>query len=144
MFGLRGIESQCQRLFGEIRVHLTKALFRNTMTDLFGRLRSPRKRVMSARHVQILSMLLDGGPRSLSQLARDSRHAYAVKNPMKALMRDLGYLGRLQVIHATRPEGAPDLEISVNLNWPSEITETELFRRVKDMPKGRVYGFLSV
>ncbi|MEW5981106.1 MAG: Fic family protein [Acidobacteriota bacterium] len=144
VFGLHGIESQCQRLFREIRVHLTKALFRNTMTDLFGRLRSPRKRVMSARHVQILSMLLDGGPRSLGQLALDSRHAYAVKNPMKALMRDLGYLVRLQAIHATRPEGAQDLEIAVNLDWPSEITETEFFRRVKEMPKGKVYGFLSV
>lgn len=50
--GLKGIEIQCKRLFGEIRRNVAKALYRNTVTDLFGRLKSPRKRVMSARHVQ--------------------------------------------------------------------------------------------
>ncbi len=35
------------------------------MTDLFGRLRSPRKRVMSDRHVQLLQMLLDRGSQKL-------------------------------------------------------------------------------
>lgn len=43
-FALKGVESQGRRLFGEIRLQVTKALFRNTMTDLFGRLKSPRKR----------------------------------------------------------------------------------------------------
>ena len=33
--------------------------------------------------------------------------------------------------------------LSVNIDWPTEITETEFFRRVKEMPKGKVYGFLS-
>ena len=36
-FALRGIEIQCRRLLGEIRQQVAKALFRNTMTDLFGR-----------------------------------------------------------------------------------------------------------
>ena len=40
VFGLKGISSQCQRLFREIRRHMQKALFRNTMFDLFGRLES--------------------------------------------------------------------------------------------------------
>jgi hypothetical protein len=33
--------------------------------------------------------------------------------------------------------------LSANLEWPTQITETEFFKRVKAMPKGKVYGFLS-
>jgi hypothetical protein len=33
--------------------------------------------------------------------------------------------------------------LSINLDWPTQITETEFFKRVKEMPKGKVYGFLS-
>jgi hypothetical protein len=33
--------------------------------------------------------------------------------------------------------------LAINLDWPMEITETEFFQRVKDMPKGKVHGFLS-
>ena len=58
-FALKGVESQCRLLFGEIRQQVAKALYRNTVTDLFGRLKSPRKRVVSGRHVQLLNLLLD-------------------------------------------------------------------------------------
>ena len=38
----------------------------------------------------------------------------------------------------------PDFVVlSINLDWPMQITETEFFRRIKEMPKGKVYGFLS-
>jgi hypothetical protein len=33
--------------------------------------------------------------------------------------------------------------ISIRLEWPTQITETEFFRRVKEMPKAKVHGFLS-
>ena len=33
--------------------------------------------------------------------------------------------------------------LSINLDWPTQITETEFFTRVREMPKGKVYGFLS-
>ncbi|MEK6607032.1 MAG: hypothetical protein AABZ30_05155, partial [Myxococcota bacterium] len=68
---------------------------------------------------------------------------YTVKNPWKALVRDLGYLIGLGAISATRPAAGADHVIGVNLKWPTEITETEFFRRVKVMPKGKVHGFLS-
>jgi len=142
-FGLRGIESQCRRLFSEIRHQIKKALFRNTVTDLFGRLRSPRKRVMSARHVQILNLLLDEGEMSLGEVVTRTRHFYTVKNPQKALIRDLNSLIGLEAMQAKRlPEDGAVL-LSINLEWPSEITETEFFKRVKEMPKGKVYSFLS-
>jgi hypothetical protein len=29
------------------------------------------------------------------------------------------------------------------LDWPTKITETEFFQRVKAMPKAKLHGFLS-
>jgi Fic family protein len=142
-FALSGVERQCRRLFAEIRQHVAKALYRNTFTDLFGRLKSPRKRVMSGRHVQILSLLLDQGELTVGVVRERTAHLYTVKNPAKALARDLNYLVSLQAIHARRLDDPPGYALSVNLEWPTEITETEFFRRVQAMPKGKVYGFLS-
>jgi Fic family protein len=142
-FALKGIESQCQRLFAEIRQQVAKALYRNTMADLFGRLRSPRKRVMSARHVQILNLLLDTGEISLADISDRTRQFYSVKNPGKALARDLSYLIRLGALDVKKLPEEKGFLFSINLDWPTQITETEFFRRVKDMPKGKVYGFLS-
>ena len=142
-FGLVGIESQCRRLFAEIRIHLAKALFRNTMADLFGRLRSPRKRVMSARHVQILNVLLDQGKISLDDLVALTRHHFTVRNAYKALVRDLNYLITLEAIGVERLPDDQGFMLWANLNWPTKITETEFFRLVKAMPKGKSYSFLS-
>ena len=143
-FGLRGVQTQCQRLFAEIRQQIARALYRNTMADLFGRLKSSRKRVMSARHVQLLNLLLDEQEMKLGILTERTRHLYTVKNPYKALVRDLNYLIQLRAISAKRLPEENEFLISVQLNWPTEITETEFFRRVKAMPKGKVYGFLSM
>jgi hypothetical protein len=140
-FALKGIEKQCNRLFAEIRLHVAKALYRNTMTDLFGRLRSPRKRVMSDRHVQLLQMLLDRGSQKLSEIIKQTAALYQVKNPRKALIRDLFYLASLQAIEIKADK--LDSIISINLDWPTQITENEFFKRVKEMPKVKIHGFLS-
>jgi Fic family protein len=142
-FALRGIESQCHRLFREIRHHVVKALYRNTITDLFGRLASPRKRVMSSRHVQLLNLLLETDEMSLADLSVKTRHFYTVKSPQKALVRDLNYLIQLQAMRAKKMPDDMGYLLAINLDWPMQITETEFFQRVKDMPKGKVYGFLS-
>ncbi|MGD0820225.1 MAG: Fic family protein [Desulfomonilia bacterium] len=142
-FALKGIESQCRKLFGEIRQQVAKALYRNTMNDLFGRLQSPRKRVMSSRHIQILNLLLDEEEISLDDIIDKIWHLYMVKNPRKALIRDIGYLVELEAVHAIRPAEDQGVVLSINLDWPMQITETEFFRRIKEMPKGKVYGFLS-
>ncbi|MEO8677702.1 MAG: Fic family protein [Vicinamibacterales bacterium] len=138
---LKGIESQCRSLFEEIRVNLKKALFRNTVTDLFGRLKSPRKRVMSARHVQLLNWLLERQQATLVDLTHHTQHLYRLKNPDLALIRDLNYLLHLGAIIGHRDEDR--VMVLANLDWPIEITETEFFKRVKAMPKGKVHGFLS-
>jgi hypothetical protein len=36
-----------------------------------------------------------------------------------------------------------DFQLSINLEWPTQITETEFFKRAKELPKAKVYGFLS-
>jgi Fic family protein len=142
-FALKGIGSQCQRLFAEIRQQVAKVLYRNTMADLFGRLQSPRKRVMSARHVQILNLLLDAGEVPLADISGKTRQFYSVKNPGKSLVRDLNYLIQLGVLDVKKLPKEKGFLFSINLAWPTQITETEFFRQVKDMPKGKVYGFLS-
>jgi Fic family protein len=143
VFALKGVELQCQRLFAEIRLHVVKALYRNTVTDLFSRLESPRKRVMSKRHVQLLYLMLDDPEIKLANLIEKTRSFYALKNPQKALFRDLNYLIRLRAIRATKLPDDEGYSFSPNLEWPTQITETEFFKRVKDMPKGKVHGFLS-
>jgi hypothetical protein len=142
-FALKGIETQCNRLFSEIRLHVAKALYRNTVTDLFGRLRSPRKRVMSDRHVQLLRLLLDEDGLTLALLEKRTVHFYKLRNPRKALIRDLTYLIQLQAIQVKRLADKGDYLLSINLEWPTQITETEFFRRVKELPKAKVHGFLS-
>lgn len=142
-FALKGIEKQCNRLFSEIRLQVAKALYRNTMTDLFGRLRSPRKRVMSDRHVQLLQLLLDKGSQKFSDVISQTAGLYRVKNPRKALIRDLTYLSVLQAIEIKQTNDKLDAVISLNLDWPTQITESEFFKRVKEMPKAKIHGFLS-
>ena len=142
-FALRGVESQCKRLFAEIKLQVSKALFRNTVTDLFGRLQTQRKRAISERQVHLLNLLLDIDDITLAELTKRTTHFYKVKEPWKALIRDLNYLIELKAIAAeVLPERAGH-RISIRLEWPTQITETEFFRQVKAMPKAKVHGFLS-
>ena len=142
-FALRGIETQCKRLFTEIKLQVSKALFRNTMTDLFGRLQTQRKRAISERQVHVLKLLLDVEEITLAELTKRTAHFYKVKNPWKALIRDLNYLVELKAIGAEASQERTGHRIFIRLEWPTQITETEFFRQVKAMPKAKVHGFLS-
>ena len=142
-FALRGIEGQCRALFSEIRRRVAKALYRNTVADLFGRLRSPRKRVLSDRHTQLLNLLLDEEELSLAEVTKRTRHFYSLKNPYKALIRDLNYLINLNALTARRLTEDAGFMIGINLEWPTQITDTEFFRRAKELPRAKVHGFLS-
>ena len=133
-FALKGIEIQCRRLLGEIREQVARALFRNTVTDLFGRLKSPRKRVISARHVQLLNLLLEEEEMTLGEIQHRTAHLYSLKNPHKALARDLNYLIALRTLSVTRLDPATT-SVTINLQWPTQITEAEFFRLVKALPK---------
>jgi len=136
---LRGIARQCQSLFAEIREQVAKALYWNTVTDLFGRLQSPRKRVLSERHAELLKILLKEREMDLATLMERTRHLYKVKNYAKAFVRDFGHLLQLGAVLIVRSRE----KIGINLDWPTQITETEFFQKVKSLPKGKVYPFLT-
>lgn len=141
-FGLKGIELQCRRLFDEIRVNVSRALYRNLMFDLFNRLKSARKRVIAERQIKILTLLLDR-TMTFGELIGATGETYrGLKNPVRALVRDINGLSQLQAI-AVKRVSEDEFEISVRLEWPTEITETEFFRRAKEMPKAKTHGFLD-
>lgn len=142
-FGLRGIETQCLRLFAEIRVNLQKALFRNIMYDLFNRLQTKRKRVIAERHIEVLKMLLDADSLLLDEITEKTKFIYGqLKNPYKALIRDLNDLIQLGAISHNKND-AGKVRIFALLEWPTKITETEFFANVKKMPKAKSHPFLS-
>jgi Fic family protein len=142
LFGLRGIEMQCSRMFAEVRKNVSRALFRNMMFDLYNRLRSTRKRVIAERQVEILKLLLNVDSMMLDELEERTRLCYVkLGTPHKAFIRDVNYLLRLRAIGFRRE--AEKYEMFARLEWPTEITETEFFRSVKEMPKAKTPGFLA-
>jgi Fic family protein len=125
-FALNGIEIQCRRLFNEINSHLKRALFRNMMYELFNRLKSKRKRVMVQRQIEILLLLLERDM-EFGEIWDRVRPSYSdLKKPVEALTRDLNGLLALKTIHFEKVSRKRTL-LRVNLDWPTEISETEFF-----------------
>jgi Fic family protein len=145
MFALKGLEVQCERLLREIRKQIQKALYKDTMFSLFNRLRNSRTRVIQKRQLDILQALLETETVLLDDLWRRMRPAYAaLGEPIKAFNRDIGNLIDLGAVSAQRVEGPPPAwRMTVNLEWPSEITESAFFSRLKALPKGKTYSFLA-
>ncbi len=150
-FGLKGIAEQSHRVLADIRVNVQKALFRNVMFDLFGRLRTPKRRVIVERQIEILKALLTlSEPISYFKLQSSLNHAYrALKAPEKAFFRDILELQQLGALKATKREvaqgiGGFDLsQLSINLDWPMEISETEFFKRIQNFPKAKTHSILQ-
>ncbi|NUM53098.1 MAG: Fic family protein [Candidatus Hydrogenedentes bacterium] len=141
IFGLHGIELQCRRLLDEIRINVSKALFRNQMYDLFNRLKSTRKRVIAERQIKMLTLLLEQDM-LVDDFCEATLPLYsALKNPDKAWYRDMSMLFELKAIDGERT--ASGTKIFARLEWPTEITETEFFRIVNEMPKAKSHSFLD-
>jgi len=141
VLGLRGVAIQSRRLLQEIRVHVRKALYRNLMHDLFGRLKTPRKRVIAKRQLHILGMLLKEDTMELIDLFRRVEiHYRDLASPFKAFIRDLGALLILKAIDAEKV--GEHLDVSIRLEWPTEITETDFMERIKTLPKAKTLSFL--
>ena len=113
------------------------------MFDLFKRLRTPRKRVVAERQIEILKLLLEVESLSLDELQKRTEIFYrSLNNPYRALIRDINGLLRLNAIDFEKL--ADDkYRIFIRLEWPTEITETEFFKRVEKMPKAKTHGFLA-
>jgi Fic family protein len=143
IFGLRGVELQCRRLFVEIRKNMQKALFRNTMYDLFNRLESKRKRVIKERQIELLKILLAAEQMDWHEFVKaSSRHYSGLKNWNTALTRDVNGLLILRTVSIEKV-AENKWTITLRLDWPSEITESRFMELVRQMPKAKTYRFLS-
>ncbi len=135
-FALAGVAQQVRRVLSQIEHHMRKALFRDVVHDLFGRLKSPRKRVLAERQVALLKLLLDED-RGLTpeQLVERAGAWYrALKNGRKALVRDVGGLIHLGAIAYASGEAT---RFAVRLEWPTEITEARFYEWVKALPQAK-------
>ncbi len=141
-FGLDGIARQCERLSSEIRRNLQLALFNNMMHELFGRLKSTRKRVLAARQMEILKLLLIADEMSVAELEeRSSPFYHGLKHPEKAWFRDLVGLLEIGAVNY-RKVGVRTYVLFADLEWPSKITENEFFEKINSLPKAKTYPFL--
>jgi Fic family protein len=143
IFGLRGVAIQCRRLFNEIRTRVSKALFRNLMHDLFNRLENARKQALAKRQMEILKLLLDKDQLEFDELARALGGLYnSLGNPRKAFLRDITLLINLGAIKAEEME-KDRVEISIDLTWPTIMTEAEFLERMGQAPRSRIWPFLT-
>ncbi len=143
VFALKGIALQCQRLLAEIQHEISKELFRNLMYDLFNRLKTPRQRVIAQRQIEILKILLGVESAEWRELAGQLLPTYkSLKNPLKAIVRDVNNLSSLGAIKVEKA-GEGQFRLKVRLEWPTEITETAFFEKVRELPKAKSHTFLQ-
>ena len=141
VFSLRGVTTQCLRVLGEIRKNVKKAVFQNMMYDLFGRLQSPKKRVIAQRQIEILRMLLEVGRLELAELERRMLPRYSeLQGGRRAFTRDVTALLFLGCVNSSERE--PKTIVEINLDWPEQVTETDFMDRIKNLPKAKSSPFL--
>jgi Fic family protein len=142
-FGLKGVALQCKRLLAEIRHHVSKALFRDVMYDLFNRLKNTRKRVIAERQIQMLRLLLEQDEMDIIDYFNRAQPLYSsLKVPNQALARDLTMLLDLDAVKA-KQTGEGQWSVAVNLDWATSITDTAFFKQMMKLPKAKTYPFLS-
>jgi Fic family protein len=141
-FGLKGIEMQCSKLFQEIKRNVSKALYKNVMYDLFGRLRSQRKKVIGDRQIMLLNLFLEAEHFELNALREKTEPTYkSLKNPFSALVRDLSNLISLKALRLEKAN--KEFHLYLRLEWPTEITETAFFQTTKQMPKAKTLTLIQ-
>jgi len=143
LLGLKGVALQSKRLLGEIEHEISKSLFRNLMFDLFQRLKSPRRRVIVKRELEILKILLEKESLPLDDLVEVISSQYeSLGNPRKAIVKDLNDLVQLKAVRLIRESGGK-LRVEIVLDWPTMMTESEFFETVRRLPKAKTHSFLD-
>ena len=128
-FALPAVAERCNALAAEIVVRNKRVLYREVAHSLFGRLRSPRRRALAERQLQILHVLLDAGDLSVKdQFDQSYVHYKNLKHPVRAMVRDVLDLLELSAVKLN------DGQIAVNLDWPRQFSESELLERYENMP----------
>jgi Fic family protein len=136
-FGLMGIALQCRRLLKEIRSHVQKALFRDVMGTMYGRLRSPRKRAMGRRQCEILNRLLDReAPIDHLEFYETMEKLYKnLSSPIRAYVRDLNQLSSMKAINVKKVENK--FLVESRLEWATEITESLFYQQINRLPSAK-------
>ncbi len=128
-FALPAVAERCNAVTEAIATNHRRVLFREFARSLFGKLRSPRRRVLAQRQLEILEILLDTGPTEPRDLVNRGRALYlGLKHPDRAMVRDLF---RLLELSAVVVDGG---RIAANLDWPQLFAESELLDRYESMP----------
>lgn len=145
-FALRGLAEEVSRLTDALRDAVARAIYGIFLGELFGRLESTRRRVIVTRQLELLSHLhAKKEPVEWRSLVADTRQLYAKRKDRPAAMaRDVSKLSALGAVWIEWDQaGQKQPLISVDLDWPSTITETEFFERIKKLPKSKDYAFLT-
>jgi hypothetical protein len=141
-FGLAGIVSQTSRLLVEIQEHVSKALFLNVMYELVHRLKSPRKSALAKRQMKMLQYLLEVSPVPFGEFSDKTMFLYAkLARGANAFSRDFMALMQLGAVQAYQREDKQWM-VKVRLEWPTEITETEAFCKMKALPHVKSLSFM--
>lgn len=129
-FALSAVSARCNAVAANIADHNKRTLFRQFAQSLFGQLRSPRRRVLAERQLHILETLLDSPTPDAGDLFLRTVGEYRnLKYPTRAWSRDVFNLLDLGAIRIER-----DRIIILNLDWPQELSESELLRRYENLP----------
>lgn len=143
VFGLKGVAIQAGRVLSSIQKQVSKAIYRNMMFDLFTKLETPKRRVIRKRQLAVLKLLLEYEELSVDKLMSTVKTYYSdLKHPQKSLFRELNGLMSLGAIKYSRSKHALGT-ITINLDWPREITESQFFERLKNLPKAKTSLALS-
>lgn len=142
-FGLAGVAKQCEKLLKEMRIQLSKSLFRDVMHQLYRRT-NKRKRVIIGRQIEILNVLLDVHTEEIEygDLYRLVLPFYqTLKNSEGAFFRDIMGLIGLGAITYQKLQNKRFM-FRLNLDWPTEITETELYDKFMQLPESKTNKFI--
>ena len=98
--------------------------------------------MIAERQLTILKLLLENDLMDIIDLYNSVYFRYQnLKTPSKAFARDL--FG-LKILGALEFDVKPNkkLDIRLQLEWPTRITETEFMNRMKKLPKAKTFPFL--
>ena len=129
-FALPAVSARCNAVAASIVDHNKRTLFRQFAQSLFGKLRSRRRRALAARQLHVLESLLDSPTLEIRNLIDRTIDEYNhLKYPDRAWVRDFIHLREIGAI--TIPEKGV---ITLNLDWPQELSESELLHRYENLP----------
>jgi Fic family protein len=146
-FGLKGIAAQAYRLLREIRRHVSRTLYREVMYQMYGRLKSTRRRALAERQLAILEQLLHrDGYMNVEDLMTEVDNVYSqLTAGQKAFIRDINELLNLKALHLkTEDKPLPGrgffskYSVTARLDWSTEITETDFYAEINKMPQAKI------